>query len=168
MADHEFARINSWIQSGHQTEGGISARGAQRHEAWTSKHIYLYKKLKKKYCAFHIIFSNVKKNHTFLRLNRTYGTQYFVNRNMSPLEIIIMSILPFICIGPKTGTPSFSKDMVRQWNFCAALIHSLLCEIQGRDETASMGIRPHAQETEWLQYKNSKMTNVNHYFSKNN
>lgn len=50
-----------------------------------------------------------------------------------------MSILPLICIGPKTGAPSFSKDMVRQWNFYAALIHSLLCEIQGRDETASMG-----------------------------
>lgn len=67
-----------------------------------------------------------------------------------------MSILPLICIGPKTGAPSFSKDMVRQWNFCAALIHSLLCEIQGRDEKASMGMRPHAQETELLQYKNKK------------
>lgn len=82
-------------------------------------------------------------------------------------------------IRPQNATSSFSKDMVRRWNFqgcfqifTAALIHSLLCKIRGRHETASWCIRPHDQKKkEGLQAgikKQMWILNVNLYFSEIN
>lgn len=70
-------------------------------------------------------------------------------------DVIVGDYRHLICIRPPAATSSFSKDVVHRWNFqgcfqtfCAALIHSLLCKIRGRHETASWCIHPHAQKKE--------------------